>query len=82
VRTFTIFYRGTVDFRHMGVQVSRMCTNFCGVECFDNLLLGLAKKHNTQHSGSALTATPHACSPFGRYDIKQSGYSCKVEQAA
>jgi len=26
--TFTIFYRGTVDFRHMGVLVSRICTVF------------------------------------------------------
>jgi hypothetical protein len=49
---------GTVDFRHMGVQVSRICTNFYRAECFEDLLLDLAKKHNTQHSGSASTATP------------------------
>ena len=32
LRTFTNFYKGTVDFRHMGVQVSRKCTNFYGGE--------------------------------------------------
>ena len=57
MRTFTNFYRGTVDFRHMGVQVSRICTNFYGAECFEDLLLDLAKKHNTQHSGFTLTTT-------------------------
>ena len=30
---FQDFYRGTVDFRHMGVQVSRKYTNFYGGEC-------------------------------------------------
>jgi hypothetical protein len=29
-RTFTNFDRGTVDFRHMGVLVSRICTIFYG----------------------------------------------------
>ncbi len=31
--TFQDFYKGTVDFRHMSVQVSRKCTNFYGGEC-------------------------------------------------
>jgi hypothetical protein len=30
LRTFTNFDRGTVDFRHMGVQVSRIYTIFYG----------------------------------------------------
>ncbi len=44
LRTFTNFYRGTVDFRHMGMLVSRICTNFYGAECFEDLLFDLVKK--------------------------------------
>jgi hypothetical protein len=44
LRTLTIFYWGTVDIRHMGVQVSRICTNLYRAECFEYLLLDLAKK--------------------------------------
>ncbi len=33
LRIFTIFYRGTVDLRHMDVQVSRKGTKFYGAEC-------------------------------------------------
>ncbi len=29
-RTYTIFYRGSVDFRQMGAIVSRICTIFYG----------------------------------------------------
>ena len=29
-RTFTNFYRGTFDFKHMGVLESKMCTIFYG----------------------------------------------------
>ena len=34
-RTFTNFDRGTVDFRHMGVQVSRMNTEVYGKSILD-----------------------------------------------
>jgi hypothetical protein len=36
-RTFTNFDRGTVHFRHMGVQVSRICTKVYGSESFGDL---------------------------------------------
>ena len=44
VRTFTNFDRGTVDFRHMGVQVSRINTKVYGSESFGDLSI------HTQHS--------------------------------
>jgi hypothetical protein len=34
-RTFTNFDRGTVDFRHMGVQVSRIYTEVYGESVFE-----------------------------------------------
>jgi hypothetical protein len=37
LRTFTNFDRGTVDFRHMGVQVSRINTKVYGSESFGDL---------------------------------------------
>jgi hypothetical protein len=36
-RTFTNFDRGTVDFRHMGVLVSRICTKVYSEESFGDL---------------------------------------------
>jgi hypothetical protein len=36
-RTFTDFDIGTVDFTHVGVQVSRKCTKFYGAESFGYL---------------------------------------------
>ena len=43
-RTLTIFYRGTVDFRHMGMLVRRICTTFYGAECLEDLLFDFVKK--------------------------------------
>ncbi len=37
LRTFTNFDRGTVGFRHMGVQVSRINTKVYGSESFGDL---------------------------------------------
>ena len=53
VRNFTDLDVGTVSFRHMGVQVSRKCTNFYGAKSFGGLLLDLAKKHTLTHNTPA-----------------------------